>query len=134
MAQDNDTITITNLIQNYLAQIESSQKELKEQKQMLADALANDPTYKEHEAKAKEAAKVKAATKAQILKQPALAQVNAKTKELTATLKESRESLSNYLQEYQKATGLSSFEAANGEVQQIVFVAKLVRVGNPGQS
>lgn len=134
MAQDNDITTITNLIQNYLSQIASSQKELKEQKQMLADALNNDPTYKDHESKAKEAARVKTATKAQILKQPALAQVNEKIKEITSSLKEARESLSNYLQEYQKTTGLSSFESESGEVQQIVFVAKLIRVGNPRKS
>lgn len=124
-----DVVTITNLIHTHLATIDQSQKELSTQKAMLKDSYENDPTYHEQNEKVKEATKVRNATKNQILQQPALKELSEKVKDLSATLKDSKEALSSYLQEYQRLTGQNSFETPDGEVRQIIYTAKLVKVG-----
>lgn len=124
-----DLITLTGLINNYLVQIDRSQQELKTHKQMLEDAFANDPTYREQNEKVKEATKVRNGTKAQILKQPTLVELATKIKDMRESLKEARENLSSYLQDYAKMTGEQSFENPNGEVLQIIYTARLVRIG-----
>lgn len=121
--------TITGLIQNYLTQIDTNREELKKSRQMLADGFENDPVYREHAEKAKEANKVKNATRAQIMKQPALMELKTKIKEMTEEVKAANEALSDYLQQYQKLTGLNSFETPDGKVKQIVYLARLVNVG-----
>ncbi len=121
--------TITNLIQNYLSQIATNREELKKARQMLADGFENDPVYREHAEKAKEANKIKSGTRAQIMKQPALMALKAKIKEMSEEVKTANEALSDYLQQYQKLTGLNSFETPDGKVKQIVYMAKLVNVG-----
>ena len=125
---DRETLTtIVGLIQNYLGAIEREKKELTENKQMLEDALNNDPVYKEHADKAKEAVKIKSATKLQILRQPQLSQVVAKVKELSEQLKEKKESLSQYLLEYARISGERQIEGPDGQIQEIVYQARLVR-------
>jgi len=120
-------LSITQLIQNYIVSSERDQKELSAHRQMLEDAFNNDATYKEHADKAREAAKIKAATKAQIMKQPQLQQLVAKVKELSLSLKESKESLSEYLQEYARITGQRQIEGVDGEINEIVYLAKLIK-------
>jgi hypothetical protein len=45
-------------------------------------------------------------------------------------LKEVEEALSYYLREYQRLTGSNEFEGSDGELRQIVYMAKLVRKTN----
>lgn len=122
-----DLITITNLIQSYIATIDKSQKELQAHKQMLQDAFLNDPTYREHDQKVKDAVKVRNTTKQQILKQPTLQEQAQKIKEMAESLKESRESLSDYLQEYARISGMREIADLEGEIREIVYVAKLIK-------
>lgn len=94
---------------------------------MLDDALLNDANYKEKEDKAKEAVKTRNACKLQILKQPALMALSDKIKDLRSEMKEAKQQLSDYLQEYQKLTGANEIEDANGNVNEIRYSARLVR-------
>ena len=105
--------------------IEDTRKELSEQRQMLKDTFENDPVYMEHNEEAKKAAKVKNATKAQILKKADVATLSEKVKSLQSQLRESTEALSDYLREYQRVSGLTTIEVEDGEVLEIVYVAKL---------
>ncbi|MCL4397749.1 hypothetical protein M1403_01840 [Patescibacteria group bacterium] len=126
---DADTlVTVTNLIQNYLGQINENKRLLTEHKQMIEDALNNDETYKKHSDAAKEATKVKLATKKQLMQQPNMRELSEKVKDLTADMKAARESLSQYLQQYHELTNSNQFEDGKGEVLDIVYVAKLQRV------
>ncbi len=125
-----DLITITNLIQSYIGNLDRAQDEMKAHKQMLLDSFANDPTYQEHEKVVKEAMKVKNATKQQILKQPTLKELAEKVKEMSQGVKDMREALSSYLQEYAKITGSREFEDAEGELREIVYTAKLVKTAS----
>lgn len=123
----NDLITVTNLIQSYIGNLDRASEELKAHKQMLLDSFANDPTYREHDEKVKEAVKVRTATKQQILKQPTLAELSAKIKEMAESVKGMKEALSGYLQDYAKMTGSREFEDSEGELREIVYVARLVK-------
>lgn len=125
--QAESLLTLVGLIQNSLASIERQKKELAEHKQMLEDGFANDPVYVEHADKAKEAAKLKNQTKQQILKQPQLQQLSAKIKEMSQDLKELKTSLSDYLQEYARISGAREIEDINGEINEIVYTAKLIK-------
>lgn len=125
-----DLITITNLIQSYIGNLDRAQQEMKAHKQMLQDSFANDPTYREHDEKVKEATKVRTQTKQQILKQPTLRELAEKVKEMSQGVKDMREALSSYLQEYAKITGSREFEDADGELREIVYSAKLVKTAS----
>lgn len=126
----NDLITVTNLIQSYIGNLDRASEELKAHKQMLLDSFANDPTYREHDEKVKEAVKIRTATKQQILKQPTLAELSAKVKEMAESVKGMKEALSGYLQDYAKMTGSREFEDAEGELREIVYTAKLVKTAS----
>ena len=121
-------ITITNLIQNYLSQINDTQAKLKEHRQMIDDALNNDETYKKHSDEAKAATKIKLGTKKQIMNQPNMRELAEKVKDLSADLKAAKESLSQYLTQYRELSGSNQFEDGKGEVLDIVYTARLVRV------
>lgn len=125
-----DLITITNLIQSYIGNLDRAQEEMKAHKQMLLDSFANDPTFREHEEKVKDAMKIKNATKQQILKQPTLKELAEKVKEMSQGVKDMREALSSYLQEYAKITGSREFEDAEGELREIIYTAKLVKTAS----
>lgn len=115
------------MIKNYIATIDKQADEAKKLKEMLDDILDNDPTYKDHKDKSKEAAKVLAGTKAQILKRPQAADLADKIKTLKTEQKENQDALSDYLQEYQRMSGVTEIETDDGKMHQIVYTAKLVR-------
>jgi hypothetical protein len=121
------TIDLTGLINNYLAQIEVLEKDAAQVKEMLDSVYENDPTYQLHDAAAKEAGKIRAQTKKQIQKQPQVADLVARSMDHKTSLKELRTQLSEYLQDYARSTGSTQFEDESGEVRQIVYQAKLVR-------
>lgn len=120
-------ITVTNLIQNYLGQINENSRLLKEHRQMIEDALNNDETYRKHTEEAKAAAKIKQATKKQLMQQQNMRELSEKVKDLSADLKASKESLSSYLQQYKELTGSNQFENNQGEVLDIIYTARLVK-------
>lgn len=115
------------LIKNHLAALKKLQEELNKNKEMMDDILANDPTYQEHLNAANEASKVKNATKAQVLKQPQAADLDKKIKEIKADMKENQGSLSDYLSEYSRLSGLTEIEDDEGNMMQITFSAKLTK-------
>lgn len=116
---------LENMIRNHRTQIEQTRKELSEQREMLKDTFGNDPLYMEHDQAARAAAKIKNATKAQILKKPEAAALVGKVKNLASQLREYQSAISDYLREYQRVSGQSTFTGENGEVLEIVYVAKL---------
>lgn len=114
-------------IKNHIADIDLRKSELKKQREMMESALMNDETYRLHTEEAKKAAKVKAQTKFQILQLPANRQLSEKVKDLSAEVKELDTALSDYLREFQRMSGTNEIETNDGEVREIVYVAKLVK-------
>ena len=120
-------VSLTNLIQNYISSLGKLKQELTENRQMLDDAFNNDTVYKEKADKAKEVMKERNTLKQQMAKQPALLALAEKIKDLREQIKESQQALSDYLQEYQKLTGATEIEDAEGNINEIRYTAKLVK-------
>lgn len=118
-------LRLEEMIKNNRKIIEKTREELSEQRQMLKDTFENDPVYIEHNEEVKKATKVRSGTKAQILKKADVATLAEKVKSLQSQMRESAEALSDYLREYQRVSGLTTIEGEDGEVLEIVYVAKL---------
>ncbi len=114
-------------IKNHIADIDRRKAELKKQREMMESALASDKTYRLHAEEAKKAAAQKGKTKLQILQLPENRQLSEKVKELAAEIKDLNNALSDYLREYQRMSGSNEIETDDGEVREIVYVAKLVK-------
>lgn len=118
-------INLGNLINSNLTEIDKIEGDLANQKEMLDSVLENDATYKDHAERAKEASRIKSATKKEIFKRPDVSHVVVKLNELKDDIKNTKEELSQYVQEYARVSGQNYFEAADGSIQEIVYVAKL---------
>lgn len=120
-------VKIEEMINTHLSQIDDLSEEITKHKEMVDDIFGNDETYKQHEEAAKEATRIKTNTKKEILKRPEVANLSEKLKSLKSQKSELQQGLSDYLREYQRLSGSSEFEGKNGEVMEIVYVAKLVK-------
>lgn len=120
-------INLESMIKSHIDSLEKLSEEIRKHKEMLDDIFANDPTYQEHLKQAEEVNKVKNATKAQILKRPQAHELDQKVKGLKNDLKENQASLSDYLGEYQRMSGVNEIEGDDGEVREIIFTAKLIK-------
>lgn len=134
-SQDNNTsvssgqilINMESMIKSHISSIDKMQQELKKHREMLDDIFLSDPTFQEHLEKAKEASKLKQQTKTQILKQPQTKDLDDKIKTLRSEIKEQEAALSDYLQEYQRMSGVNEIEGEDGEVREIIYTAKLIK-------
>lgn len=120
-------LNMEDLIRRHLGVLTKLDQEHNKQKEMLEDIFNSDETYKAHNEKVKEANKVKAQTKLEILKKPEAAALAAKVKDLKAQIKETQGVISEYLQEYQKLSGISEIEDEEGEIREIIYTAKLIK-------
>lgn len=130
MPPDNGATVLMELertIKNHISDIDRKKAELKKQREMMESALLNDETYRLHTEEAKKAAKVKGQTKLQILQLPENRLLSEKVKDLASEIRELNGALSDYLREYQRMSGSSEIETDDGEVREIVYVAKLVK-------
>ena len=120
-------LNLEQLIKNHITNIDKLKAEAKTKNEMLEDILNNDSTYKEHSDNVKAAAKIKMATKKQILTQPQASGLALALKELKSNLKELSSALSDYLREYGRMAGVNEIEGEDGFVREIVFTARLVK-------
>lgn len=120
-------INMEGMIKNHISSLDRLSSEMKKYRDMLNDIFEQDPTFREHSEKAKEAAKVKQKTKAEILKRPQARELSDKLRDMRIEVKELEGALSDYLQEYQRMSGVNEIEGDDGEMHEIVYVAKLKR-------
>lgn len=120
-------IELENTIKNHLASIDKLEGEYVTHRDMLEDIFNNDSTYKEHAKIAKEAARVKNNTKREMMKQPQVASLSEKVRDMKREISELQKALSDYLREYQRISGLSEIEGEDGEIREIIYTAKLIR-------
>lgn len=125
-------LDLEQLIKTNVANIDRGKAELKKQREMLASALENDETYRLHNDEAKKAAKQKAATKYQIMQLPQNKSLAEKIKTIAAEVKEADAALSDYLREYGRMSGSNEIETEDGQIREIVYVAKLVKKSPKG--
>lgn len=127
-AQTADTVLeLEQMIKTNLATLDRNKVELKKLKEMLESALLNDEPYRMAAEKAKEAAKEKGKAKFVVLENQATRQVAEKIKDMTVENKELMQAQSEYLREYARLSGTSEIETEDGEVREIIYVAKLVK-------
>ncbi|HEX9008429.1 MAG TPA: hypothetical protein VF837_04175 [Patescibacteria group bacterium] len=120
--------TIENLIKTHVSHIEAVKLELHKHAEMMNDVLNNDEGYKKVADEMKELNKKKSEAKQNVLKSPNNASLNQKIKDMKQELKELNNALSNYLQQYQKLADTDQIESEDGEVRQIVYSARLVKL------
>lgn len=120
-------LDLTTLINDYDKTMGELKEQLREQKQMVKDALEGDHEYHEISEKVKELNRQKTAIKQKILKTPAVETVMAKVRDMQTELKDMEDKLSGYLQEYQRVAGTNVIEGTDGELRQIVPVYRLVK-------
>lgn len=120
--------TIENLIKTHVSHIETVKNELHKHSEMMTDILNNDESYKKITEEIKEHNKKKTEAKQNLLKVPSTATLNQKIKDMKQEIKELNQALSNYLQQYQKLADTDQIESEDGEVRQIVYSARLVKI------
>jgi transcriptional regulator of met regulon len=117
---------LENLIKQHCEALDNLRQELSAARDMFNDSFNNNPTYREHDERVKEVAKAKAQVRLVILKQPSVANLEQKIKDIRFDINERNLTLSALLLEYKsqtKATQLDLF----GETLEIVETAKLVK-------
>lgn len=124
-SQASAMLSLEELIKNHIKSIDKLKDELKQQKEMFEDSFNNNPTYREHVERVKEATKAKNSVRQQIAKQPAVATLDQKVKDLRFDISEQNKTLSDLLQDYKDQTGATQLEV-NGKTYAIVSVSKLV--------
>ena len=120
-------LNLEELIKNHIESIDKLREELKQHREMFEDSFNNNPTYKEHTDKVKEANKAKSSVRSQIAKQPSVAVIDQKIKDVRFDISEQSKTLSDLLQDYKEQTGATQIELRNGQVMEIVSTSKLVR-------
>lgn len=120
-------LDLEQLIKTHIKTIDNGKSELKKLREMLTSTLENDETYRLHNDEAKKAAKIKSQTKYQIMQLPQNKQLAEKVKDATTQIKEADTALSDYLREYERMSGSNEIETEDGDVREIVYVAKLVK-------
>jgi len=120
-------VDMENLIRNHITGIDTLQTEAKKYKEMLDDILAANEPYQELLKKANEASKDKNKQRAEVMKQPHAKELSDKIKELRGEAKEKQEALSDYLQEYQRISGVDEIEGEDGELRKIIYSARLIK-------
>ena len=119
-------LNLEELIKNHIEAIDKLKDQLKQAREMFEDSFNNNPTYREHMDKVKEATKAKASVRSEIAKQPSVATLKQKVDDLRFDMGEQSKTLSDLLQDYKDQTGATEIEARNGKIYAIVSVSKLV--------
>ena len=120
-------VSLERLIITHLAQIEAQEAETRKKKEMLENIFGNNPQYQEVMEQAKAVAKEKAAIRRRLLQAPDARALNVEIKEAVSETKEKRDALSTYLAQYAQAAGTTQFEDDQGQVREIIYVARLVK-------
>jgi len=123
-----DTVLeLESMIKQGMSAIDRNRVELKKLREMLESALLNDEPYRVATEKAKEMAKEKGKAKLHVLSNPATQQLAEKIKDLSTENRELAMAQSEYLREYARLSGTNEIEGEDGEIREIVYVAKLVK-------
>lgn len=120
-------LNLEDLIKNHIESIDKLKLELKQNREMLEDSFNNNPTYHEHDEKVKDVTKAKNSVRLEIAKQPSVATLNQKVKDLRFDMNEKSKTLSDLLQDYIEQTGATQIETRDGKVLEIIRTSKLVR-------
>jgi hypothetical protein len=125
--QTSAMLSLEELIKNHIESIEKLKVELRQQREMYEDSFNTSPTYHEHMEKVKEVTKGKNSVRQEIAKQPSVAMLAQKVKDIRFDVNEKSKTLSDLLQDYREQTGATSIETRDGKVLEIVSTSRLVK-------
>ena len=120
-------LNLATLIENHVKTIRELGSQIKQAREMYSDSFTNNPTYQEHDKKVKEASKLKASIKANIAKQPSVAQLEQKLKDLKFDKREQEATLSDLLFDYKEQTGVTQLELFGSETFHLLQSIRLVK-------
>lgn len=123
-------VELTTLINRYEGDMKKMRDNLKIQSGMLRDAVEGDAGYHELDVQSKDLQKKKTEIKQKVMKTAAMEAVVAKMEEYKSEIKDAKEMLSGYLEEYQRVAGTNIIEGENGEIKEIVPQYRLVKRNN----
>ncbi|MCX6730230.1 MAG: hypothetical protein NTZ55_00075 [Candidatus Roizmanbacteria bacterium] len=123
-------VELTTLINRYEGDMKKMRDNLKIQSGMLRDAVEGDAGYHELDVQSKDLQKKKTEIKQKVMKTQAMEAVVAKMEEYKSEIKDAKEMLSGYLEEYQRVAGTNIIEGENGEIKEIVPQYRLVKRNN----
>lgn len=120
-------LSLEELIKTHIMSLDRLQEEKRKFTELIADGFNNDAAFKQVSDKVKEVNKEKSAIRQQIMNRPGVIEIANKLKDIKSELKEKQMSLSDYLLEYQRMAGVNEIETADGDVREIIQVAKLIK-------
>ena len=120
-------LNLEELIKNHIESIDKLKLELKQQREMYEDSFNTNPTYHEHDERVKEVTKARNSVRQEISKQPSVAMLSQKVKDIRFDINEKGKTLSDLLQDFREQTGATSIETRDGKVLEIVSTARLVK-------
>lgn len=121
-------LSLEEMIKSNIASSDKLVEEKQKLTESLTDALQNDAQYKQASDTVKEATKTRSVIRSQIMGKAGIIEMATKAKALAAEIKEKKQSLSDYLLEYQRmATNVNEIQGYDGEIREIVHQAKLVK-------
>lgn len=123
-------LNLEELIKNHIESAAKLREEIKANREMHDDSFNNNPTYREHDEKVKEATKAKLSVKKQIGSQPSVALIAQKLKDLRFDLNENNQTLSELLKDFREQTGATQIETRDGKVMEIVSTMRLVKANS----
>jgi hypothetical protein len=123
-------LSLEELIKNHIDSIAKLKVELKKEREMYDDSFNNDPVYREHDEKVKEATKAKLSVKKQIGSQPSVALLAQKVKDLRFDISEQNKTLSDLLSDYKEQTGATQIETRDGQILELVNSIRLVKINS----
>ena len=127
LAEAETLYTVEAAIRERISKLNEVREKMKELNEMVKSYLENDKEYVEASKAAKEAGARKSSIKQELMSRPDAKGLPDKIEDARDEKRELEESLSYYLAEFQRLSGTNEFEDENGELKQIVYVAKLVR-------
>ena len=123
-------VELTALINRYEGDVKKMKDNLKIQSGMLKDAVEGDATYHALDVQSKDIQKKKTEIKQKMTRTPAMEAVLAKVEEYKSEIKDAKEMMSGYLEEYQRVAGTNIIEGENGEIKEIIPQYRLVKRKN----
>jgi hypothetical protein len=120
-------LELESMIKSGMTTLDRNKAELKKLNEMLESALLNDEAYSAATEKVKEAAKEKGKAKAVVMEVPATKQLAEKVKDMKQENKDLATAQSEYLREYARLSGSTEIETDDGEVREIIYIAKLIK-------
>lgn len=128
LLKEADTLyTVEGAIRERMQKLSEIKEKMKKYNEMMKSYLEGSEEYMTASKEAKDASAKKASIKRDLLAKPEAQGIPDKIMDVREEKRELEEALSYYLTQYQALSGTNEFEDENGELKQIVYVAKLVK-------